>query len=574
MTRVIAARTLALVVGIAVLGWPNQAERLPVGGRATLILGTLLGWGFVGVGSYAWQRRPESRTGALMVLTGLTMLATGMQFSDTALLYTIGLATDSLILGPLAHLVLAFPSGRLEGRAARIGVGLIYAAGVLQIPVIMVSDDQSCATCPRNLLLLVRSDVLAGVFGTLQALLLLAGVIVAVTVLVRRRLRASRVRRRGLEPVVGLGAVILVLAIVQAVVRETALGGAVQNAFIATFALLPWAFLAGLVRTRFFRASTVGRLIQRLSLDPGALQDSLRTALDDPRLTVAYWLPELGAYVERDGREPETAGRVTTEISHCGRRVGALVHDPSVCEAPELLDEAAAAAALAIENGRLEVELRARLEALRASRARIVEAGDAERRRLTRDLHDGAQQRLVSLALELKLARDRFATDPDLSLRLVDSALANARAAVEELRDLAAGIHSAVLSQRGLDAALETLATRASLPVELESRIEERLPLPVETAAYFVVAEALTNVAKYAGATYAAVSARVEGTTAVVEVRDDGRGGADAASGSGLRGLEDRVGALDGTLRVDSPPGAGTRVRATIPLPAQEREHG
>jgi signal transduction histidine kinase len=572
--RVTAACTFALVAGIAVLGWPNDPSRLPVGGRAVLILGVLLAWGFVGVGSYAWQRRPENRTGELMVLTGLTMVLTGLQFSDEPLLYTVGLAMDAIIIAPLTQLVLAFPTGRLRGRAARVGVGLLYAGGALQVPVMMVSEDEECARCPDDLLLIARNDVLSDVFGTLQGLCILAGVIVAVTVLILRWRRASGIQRQGLEPVLGLGIVILVLAILQAVLRETAAGEALQVAFFGAFALLPWAFLAGLARTRFFRVATVSRLIERLSLDPGALQDSLRTALQDPRLSVAYWLPELGAYVERDGQEPETEGRVTTEISHRGRRVGALVHEPSVCEARELLNEAAAAAALAIENGRLEVELRARLEALRASRARIVEAGDEERRRLTRDLHDGAQQRLVSLMIELRLARKRFDEDPDLVRRLVDSAIANAAAAVDDLRDLAAGIHPAVLSQRGLDAALESLATRASFPVELESRLQDRLPPPVETAAYFVVSEALTNVAKYANATHAAVSTRIEGGAAVVEIRDDGAGGADASSGTGLRGLADRVGALDGTLRVDSPPGRGTLIRAAIPLAPEERQHG
>jgi len=564
--RVTAACSFALVVGIAVLGWPNDVERLPIGGRAVLILGVVLGWGFVGVGSYAWQRRPQNRTGALMVLTGLTMLATGMQFSDSAVLYTAGYAFDSIIIAPLAQLLLAFPSGRLEGRAAHWGVGLLYTAGALQLPVMMVSTDDSCRTCPDNLLLIGDSGVLYGLFGALQAISIIAGVIVCVTVMIRRWRRASSAQRQGLEPVLGLGAVILVLAILQAVLRDTDVGPALQIAFVSAFALLPWAFLAGLARGRFFRVATVSRLIERISLDPGALQDALRTALHDDSLVVAYWLPELGEYVELDGELPETDGRVMTEITNHGRRVGALVHDPAVTESPDLLSEAAAAAALAIENARLQVELRARLEALRASRARLVEAGDAERRRLTRDLHDGAQQRLVSLMIELKLARKRFDADPDLARKLLDSAVDNAAAAVDDLRDLAAGIHPAVLSQRGLDAAIESLATRASFPVELESRLQDRLPLPVETAAYFVVAEALTNVAKYANASYAAVSARVEDGTAVIEIRDDGAGGADASSGTGLRGLADRVGALDGTLRVDSPAGEGTVIRAVIPI--------
>jgi signal transduction histidine kinase len=224
------------------------------------------------------------------------------------------------------------------------------------------------------------------------------------------------------------------------------------------------------------------------------------------------------------------------------------------------------AAGLALENERLEVELRARLQALRASRARIVAVGDAERRRLGRDLHDGAQQRLISLLLDLQLARERWEQEPDSSRDLVDRALESARAAVEELRDLASGIHPAVLSQRGLDAALESLATRSPVPVELDVVLDERLPSATETAAYFVVAEALTNVAKYAEATYASVMVRRENGDAVVEVRDDGVGGADAAGGTGLLGLGDRVGALDGTIELDSPRGEGTVVRARIPL--------
>ena len=212
------------------------------------------------------------------------------------------------------------------------------------------------------------------------------------------------------------------------------------------------------------------------------------------------------------------------------------------------------------------MELRARLEALRASRARIVEAGDAERRRLGRDLHDGAQQRLISLLLSLQLVQERLDDDPPGARALVADALTTARAAVDELRDLASGIHPAVLAQRGLDAAVETLAARAPVPVELDVRLEERLPAAVETAAYFVVSEALANAAKHADATHARVGVRRDATGAVVEVADDGGGGAALDGGSGLRGLADRVGALDGTLEIDSPRGGGTILRARFPL--------
>jgi signal transduction histidine kinase len=212
----------------------------------------------------------------------------------------------------------------------------------------------------------------------------------------------------------------------------------------------------------------------------------------------------------------------------------------------------------------LNAELEARLEELRASRARLVHAGDAERRRLERDLHDGAQARLVGLALLLSTARKRAAGDPDLAA-LLDRAHDELQTGLGELRELARGIHPAVLTDRGLEPALTALADRSPVPVRVEAGTGERLPGPVESAAYFVVSEALTNVAKYAQATRADVTVRRTDGHVTVEVADDGVGGADAARGSGLRGLADRVAALDGTLSLDSPPGGGTRLRAQIP---------
>jgi signal transduction histidine kinase len=208
--------------------------------------------------------------------------------------------------------------------------------------------------------------------------------------------------------------------------------------------------------------------------------------------------------------------------------------------------------------------LRAEIRELRASRARIVAAADAARRDLERDLHGGAQQRLVALSLTLKMARAKLESDPDGAARLLDSVEAEVGAALDDLRELARGIHPAVLSDRGLHPALEALARRAPVPVEL-SVPEARLPAPVEAAAYFVVAEALSNVVKYAKATKAAIQVRSLNGSAVVEVRDDGVGGAEPRAGGGLRGLFDRVAALDGTLELVSPPGEGTMIRVEMP---------
>jgi signal transduction histidine kinase len=215
----------------------------------------------------------------------------------------------------------------------------------------------------------------------------------------------------------------------------------------------------------------------------------------------------------------------------------------------------------------LDAELRASLAELRASRARIVHAGDAERRRLERDLHDGAQSRLVALKLLLSRARLRArGTDVDLEAMLTD-AIGELDTSLGELRELARGIHPAVLTDQGLEPALQALASRAPVPVTIEAEGGERLPGPVESAAYFVVSEALANVAKYARATEAAVAVRRENGVVTVDVTDDGIGGADAGRGSGLRGLADRVAALDGTLAVESPAGAGTHLHAEIPCP-------
>ncbi|MGZ4396617.1 MAG: sensor histidine kinase, partial [Gaiellaceae bacterium] len=214
-------------------------------------------------------------------------------------------------------------------------------------------------------------------------------------------------------------------------------------------------------------------------------------------------------------------------------------------------------------------ERAAQEEELRRSRARLVEAGDAERRRLERNLHDGAQQRLVSLSLALRLAQARIASNPDAASQILDQASDELALALEELRELARGIHPAVLTDRGLTPALETLAARTPLPVELHTP-SERLAPPIEAAAYYVVSEALTNVVKYAEAAAVDVTVEQRDGHVVVEVADDGVGGAEPAAGSGLSGLADRVAALDGTLRVESPMGGGTRITAEIPVGASD----
>lgn len=295
----------------------------------------------------------------------------------------------------------------------------------------------------------------------------------------------------------------------------------------------------------------------------------------DHTLTIAYWLPESELFVNEHGHPVELptgdSGRAWTAVEQSGRRVAAIIHDAELEARPELVEAAAAGAVLALGNEQLKADLRARLEELRASRKRIVEASLEARKQLERDLHDGAQQQLVSLSLDLQLLQTRITDTP--TLELVDATRAKLTDALASLRALARGIHPALLTDRGLAPALEALAQRAPLPVELKVDLPERLPETLESATYFLVSEVLTNVAKYAEANGVRVLVTEADGLLAVEVEDDGIGGADPSRGSGLRGLSDRIAALDGQLRIESPPGEGTRISVTIPLEqtAQER---
>ncbi|HEU5288145.1 MAG TPA: histidine kinase, partial [Candidatus Limnocylindria bacterium] len=314
--------------------------------------------------------------------------------------------------------------------------------------------------------------------------------------------------------------------------------------------------------------SAVADLMIELSgtLAPGALQAALSRALHDPSLVIAYWLPEERRFVDATGASaalPDGEDRTVTMVERDGRRIAAFIHDPAVDD-EQLMRSACAAAALALENERLQAQLRAQLAEVRSSRARIVEATEEERRRIERDLHDGTQQRLVSIAMTLGLAEARAGNDSAARELIAESRTAMS-AALRELRELSQGIHPGILNDRGLAPALDDLVTRLRLPVALEVALTERLPARVETTAYYVVSEGLTNIAKYAHAASAQVRVRRENGAALIEIADDGAGGADPSKGSGLRGLRDRVEALGGRFAVTSPPGHGTTIRAELP---------
>jgi signal transduction histidine kinase len=335
-------------------------------------------------------------------------------------------------------------------------------------------------------------------------------------------------------------------------------------------ASLAFAFLIGLGRTRLARSAVADLVIELGNTPgPGELQTALARALRDPSLRIAYWLPGAERYVVGEGTPvdlPEdNSEKSVTVVRRDERTIAALVHDPALREEEQLVESVCAAAALALENERLQAELRAHLEELTASRTRIVEAAQTERRRIERDLHDGTQQRLVSVAMTLGLADARLSADPASAQTVLRDARAGLSEALEDLRELSHGIHPGILTERGLGPALDELAASSHLPVQLTVSLVERLPDRVETAAYFFVSEALTNVAKYARAAQVQVCVEQMDDRAVVRVADDGAGGADPSRGSGLRGLRDRVEALGGRFSVKSPQGQGTVVAAEIP---------
>ena len=517
-------------------------------------------------GLIAWTRRPESRFGPLMIAAGFANFVSTLSWTTNDVTYTIGQALDFLAPALFLHLFLAFPSGRLGGHAERIIVVTAYATAIsLELARMAVGSFG-----PHNLLE-VTTNLTVGLWALRVQLVLMSALLIAgVGVLAYRRLQAGKPLRRSWSLIVDwfeLG-LLMIAFLFLSIVFEGPAVREIRWATLAVVGLAPVVFLIGLLDARLARSS-VGGLFVELNTDPAPadLRDALARALRDPSLTLAYWLPDYRSYADLDGRPlalSERDGKATTLIDRDGEHVAALVHDPALLEEPELLASATAAAGLALENARLHAKLRAQLEELRGSRARVMAAGQSERQRLERNLHDGAQQRLIALSLELSRLEEQLGDDPEATTRL-GSARSEIAASLEELREIARGLHPAVVSGHGLGVALEQLAAHASVPVHLNVNVGSRLPEPVEVAAYYLVSESLTNVAKYAHASSASVEVTRRTIDVLVEIADDGIGGADESRGTGLRGLADRVEALGGQLRVWSPDGGGTRVRAEIP---------
>jgi signal transduction histidine kinase len=520
---------------------------------------------YVLCGLVAWWRRPGSRLGVLMVAAGFGMALATLGRADNVVVHSVGQVLDLLPLVLFLHVVLAFPAGRLTGRLDRVLVATGYVVTIAGQVTVMALGSFGPDNAFAVVDLPAAGDVVhAGILIVLSGLAL-----TGLVMIVRRRLAGGRARRRTATLILDVFA--LGLLMIAALLLTGLSPGPgfpiVQHLSLLVLGLAPVAFLIGLLDAHLGRAGG-GELFVRLRNDPTDLRAALAGTLRDPSLALVYWLPQYASWADESGR-PVTLpavddSRAVTVIERDGQTVAALVHDPSLTDEHDLLDAVSAGAAIALENGRLRSDLHARLEELRGSRARMLEAGQRERQRLERDLHDGAQQRLIALSLDLGVLERQLGSDP-VARNALTQAKREIALSLDELRDVARGLHPAVLSGHGLAVALESLAARAAVPVRLTVCVDGRLAETVEVAAYYVVCEGLANVGKHAQATRCSVDVERSDGQLVVEVVDDGVGGADTERGTGLRGLADRVEALGGQLRVWTPRGRGTRVRAEIP---------
>ncbi|HEY2219316.1 MAG TPA: PAS domain S-box protein [Gaiellaceae bacterium] len=687
------AAAVALVEAAAAVAIVTTSDHEPHK-VATIALALTAGVSFVVSGLIALRRRPENRVGLYLAAVGYLWFLGALGDANNNTVWTVGMFLSNLAFIPFAALVLAFPSGRLAPRPDRLLVAATAAFVLIGPPLLLLFADKppSCGdSCGSSVIVVHRSPTTEHVIDIAGSVVTAVLIALIVAVLFRRWRAASVALRRIMLPVYLAGAGALVLLLVANVLSSfsTRTADALGPVFLVFFGAVPIAFLLGVLRSRLARSSVAGLA---LAVGQGRqLREAIAEAVGDPTLELAYCVDDGDRFVDREGRRfdlpADGSGRAATMVELEGRRIGALVHDDSLREEePELVESVAATAALALDNERLQAELRTQYdflttivdtapslltsidgdgrirnlnpatveasgydseaqvrgrffwdvfidrsereavigrfhaaapdhppaeyenvftnargerrviawrsapvlddtgkvirivagglditerkrqeEELRASRTRLVAAGDDARRRLERNLHDGAQQRLVSLSVALRLAQSKLASDPVAAGELMEHASVELSVALEELRELARGIHPAVLTDRGLDAALRSLADRTPIPVDMRTA-GRMLPAPIAAAAYYVVSEAIANVVKHAHASSIEVDVSAPNGRVLVEVADDGVGGADATAGSGLRGLADRVAVLDGRLRVESPPAGGTRVVAEIPL--------
>jgi signal transduction histidine kinase len=548
---------LVVAAGLAV-GWLGVHERV-AGARIAVDLA--LAWTLMAASLVMLERPRWRRARWLLAASAFALLGADLEWASPRAPWTIGFLLSGLWAAFLVHLVLTFPEGRPWSRLAGIAVLAAYALTVGgQLVGLLVAPD------PRSLLSVTSQPSVATAIDRAQAIAGV-GVALAVLFLVLQRVHIlGRPARRAQAPLLLAAAITALADLVWLgwVISTDARVPTLETIARAVTMTIPLGIIVGIGWSRLRRPQASELVVELRSEAAATMRERLARALGDPTLDVAYRLGD-GRYVDAAGRPielPQRADRAVTPVTVRGEEIAALVHDPALLDEPALVESVRATAALVLENERLAAEVRSQLAEVRASRGRIVAAADAERRRIERNLHDGAQQRLVTLSVALGLEAshaDRAAAD------VLSRAQDEVEQAIAELRELARGIHPTLLRNEGLTAAVEALARRAPLPVTVQTSVRDRLPDPVELAAYFVVSEALTNVVKHASATQVSVLLEREPATLRVTVTDDGVGGARITPESGLAGLRDRLEALDATLAIESEAGRGTNVCAFFP---------
>jgi signal transduction histidine kinase len=506
-----------------------------------------VGWTLTGSGLIAWSRRPGSRVGPLIVISGFAWFLGTLAGSDIGLLAIVGALALTIHRAPLVHAIVGYPTGRVLGR---MSVALVIAAYAYAVVVPLTRDD--------------------------VATILIATTLVALTIWTYHR--STGPQRQARRIAAAAAGVLAVPLLAGSVGRLTGGGPDVEQAvnwiYPTAVALVGIILATDLSRGRWAEAE-VTRLVVDLGDPPRAgIRGRLAEALDDPSLQLAYWLPESGGYVDETGRPIHVpaagSARAITVLERGGERVGAIVHDAAVFDDPQLLQAVAAAAQIALANVRLQAEIRRHLDDLEASRRRLLETSDAQSRRLELRLRQGVGRQLSDLGEVLERAR---ADQPPSRKVAVEALLTEAERELEEaqhdLERLATGVRPPVLAELGVGAALSALAGRSGIPVRL-SVPAGRLPERIETAVYFICSEAVANIQKHAHASGVDLEVRVEGGSVVVAVADDGVGGAEPSAGSGLEGLRYRIEASGGRVSIESPPGHGTRIIAAFPLDDQD----
>ena len=544
----------------------------------------------VAVGLYAWHRRPDERFGPLLVAAGFGWFLTTLAESDESFVYSVGRVSGWIVEIGLVWLILSFPSGRLADRVDRLLV-LATAAlvAVLYLPTALLAEDYSTPApytsctdaCPDNAFFMFGSEpaILDGFFVPAREVLTIV-LFLAVTIRIAQRVtRASPLMRRTLTPV-------LLLAGVRLLLVATGVGGrwvnpesafAEASSLVIALALpaMAAAFFVGLFQRKLYAADALQKLATRITgrSTPDEMRAALADALQDPSLQIVYWVNGgRNRWVDAAGNTVDPpvpkSSLALSEIRDGNRVVAGIIHDAALSGQREFIQAVSSYALVALENRRLTAKIESTLRDVRKSRARIMASADRERRRLERDLHDGAQQRLVALRIQLELAEELVARDPERGIAKLHGLGEDVGETLDQIRELAHGVYPSLLADRGLAEALRGVSHR--LPVEARLRAAEigRYPAEVESAVYFCCLEAVQNATKHAADASLVEITLSDGDALRFEVRDDGVGfDGEVPEGAGLTNMRDRLAAVGGELEISSAADQGTVVTGTVPLP-------